>query len=174
MLNFGVKVADARDPDYGAVASLLARACREWEACLGAQAMEVCLTDVGNVLARAAVAQILIAQCDGHTLGTAALYLNAREGGIHWPRGFAAIHALGVEPPWRRLGIGRCLVETCVDRAREAGAMFLGVRAGPCPPTVRGFFEHLGFEPLHVEAPLVDQAPSPRDLDPVAYLFDLR
>jgi amino-acid N-acetyltransferase len=54
-----------------------------------------------------------VAESDGRIVGFAALEIYSRK--------LAEIRSLAVEPDFRRHGVGRRLVQACVDRAREAG-----------------------------------------------------
>jgi GNAT superfamily N-acetyltransferase len=63
---------------------------------------------------------------------------------------------MAVAPAWRRLGLGRQLIEAAVAQCREAGARFLQVKTladlHPSPEyaETRAFYRSVGFVPLEV------------------------
>ena len=59
----------------------------------------------------------------------------------------AVIHLLGVDPHWRRRGVGRSMVEAFVADAAERGCRCVTAVAWPDDPIAIAFFVAMGFEP---------------------------
>jgi GNAT superfamily N-acetyltransferase len=171
-----IEVAAAGERDYPAVASLLARAHREWADALPPGSTADYLDDLSHVLARARGGALLVARWGGRVVGTVTYYADGRSDGTPWPPGFATLDALGVDPAARRLGVGRRLIAACVQRAAAQGQRALGLRAGQRPPAVIEFCEALGFRrapALDVSAAAVPGLPPRAALLGQAYQLDL-
>lgn len=70
--------------------------------------------------------------------------------------GEAGFRMLGVAPGTTGRGVGRALVEACVERAREAGRTGIAISTSPEMAAARRLYERLGFR----------RVPA-RDFDPV-------
>lgn len=58
----------------------------------------------------------------------------------------AHITNIAVDPDWRRLGIGRYMLETMFDRAREHGATKMTLEVRVSNITAQNLYRKLGFE----------------------------
>jgi GNAT superfamily N-acetyltransferase len=125
------------------------------------------LTDAGR---RAREAELLVAVADGQVLGT-----------VTWcpPRSpwrelatrpdQAEFRMLSVATVGRRRGVGRALVEACLDRARAAGMREVLLSSLPQMTAAHALYREFGF----VRAPELDHSPKPR-VDLWGFVLDLR
>ena len=98
-------------------------------------------------------AVVLVAEVDGVAAGTVSLHPDASAIGFGWPAGWAAIRALAVDPAWRGHGIGRRMIEACVDRAGPAPT--IGLHTAAFMTGAIALYERMGFRrapELDVEA----------------------
>jgi len=83
------------------------------------------------------------------------------------PVEWAVIRLLAVDPGARGLGLGRCLTEECIARARRDGAKVVGLHTVPEMEVAHGLYERMGF----VRDPRYDQQPGRVTI--LAYRLDL-
>jgi GNAT superfamily N-acetyltransferase len=62
-----------------------------------------------------------------------------------WPQGWAGVLRLAVLPGYRRLGLGRALVDECVRRCHERGIDMLALHTTEWMAVARGMYERMGF-----------------------------
>ena len=79
-----------------------------------------------------------IAEVDGVVAGTVS-------GGDGEVNGAAAMTAMGVDPRYRRMGVGEVLVETVMDWARGAGYALMFLWVTDVNPTAEHLYSRLGF-----------------------------
>ena len=110
------------------------------------------------------VAEQIVAERDGELVGSVMLYPPAVSaygdiGGsplASWPE----LRLLAVSPSARGLGIGRALVDACVERARALGATHLGLHTSMSMRAAMQLYMGLGF----VRAPELDFQPAGAEL----------
>jgi ribosomal protein S18 acetylase RimI-like enzyme len=104
------------------------------------------LADIGP---RAGRALVLVAVEEDRLLGTATLELDQRIDGGHerdpLPPGEAHIRMLGVDPGARHRGIGRRLVEGCIEESKRAGKQILTLGTTQKMVSAQKMYESLGF-----------------------------
>jgi ribosomal protein S18 acetylase RimI-like enzyme len=76
---------------------------------------------------------------------------------------------LGVAPAGQRRGVGRALVQACIDRAREQGRGALVLSSEVRMASAHRLYERMGF----VRDPERDWQPNP-DVSLLAYVLPLR
>jgi GNAT superfamily N-acetyltransferase len=103
------------------------------------------LTDILDVESRAGTGEVLVAEHGGRVVGTVTYYPDATDEGFGWPAGWAGLRALGVEPRARGLGIGRALLEACLERAVAAGAPVICLHTAEFMPAAVAIYEAAGF-----------------------------
>jgi ribosomal protein S18 acetylase RimI-like enzyme len=69
------------------------------------------------------------------------------EGGRHplFPKGWSFFRSVGVDPAWRSRGVGRQLVEACLERARTEKADWLALYAADVNETALHLYKAMGF-----------------------------
>ncbi len=82
--------------------------------------------------------------------------------------GEAGIRMLAVDPACHRRGVGRALVEACMERARSGGRRRIVLHTGHWMAAAKHLYEALGFE----REPALDFTPVP-GIDLLAYAIDL-
>jgi ribosomal protein S18 acetylase RimI-like enzyme len=103
---------------------------------------------MADVAGRADRTLVLVAVEDGVVLGTATLELEDPVDDDPADRlapGAASLRMLGVDPAARGRGIGRALVEACVERARAEGKDVLTLRTTTVMRVAREMYERMGF-----------------------------
>jgi GNAT superfamily N-acetyltransferase len=117
------------------------------------------LANILGTLADVTPAAQLVAERDGRILGAVLLYpagaaFLRHDGGIvPWPE----VRLLAVEPAARGQGVGDALMQTCIRRARAAGAEALTLHTTPMMAAAVRLYTRLGFRP----APELDFEPAP-------------
>jgi GNAT superfamily N-acetyltransferase len=155
----GSAVSDAlviREADGGEldiVASLVVDAYSEFAAAMAPDAWSTFAQDIANVRGRTIDAQLLVAERDGRIVGSVTRYPNWRGA----QRGASAIRLLAVPPGERGTGVGRALIEHCIDLARKEGKTRIVVTVAPEMEDARDLYDRLGFE----RAPDLDHEPAP-------------
>jgi GNAT superfamily N-acetyltransferase len=102
------------------------------------------LRSMADTAARAADGTLLVAVDEhGTVVGTVTLYLEAVS--EQWRRDDAMFRFLAVDPAARGRGIGRTLLEACLERARAAGKRRMALHTTEWMATARGMYERAGF-----------------------------
>ena len=104
------------------------------------------LAELVDVNRRFAESEVLVAEHGGRIVGTIAFYADVRvEGWSNLPAGWAGFRALAVAPRMRRVGIGKALVQRCIERTRDVGAETLGIHTISVLTDAVRLYERLGF-----------------------------
>ena len=83
----------------------------------------------------------IVAEVDSEIAGAVTYYRNASAEGLGWPRRWAGVRALAVDPAYRGLGVARLLMRTCIDRAVAAGAPVVCLHTASFMPAAVGLYE---------------------------------
>ena len=143
-----IVVRQALPEDYAEVARVIEEAWHEYAERLG-ELWEPYLADLADVEGRAARGAVLLAEVDGRVAGTVTCYLPSGAGSppdwSWWPRTYAYLRALGVDPAHRGLGLGRALSLAVVEAARAAGAEGVALNTVDFMASAIALYESLGF-----------------------------
>ncbi|MEU2347588.1 GNAT family N-acetyltransferase [Modestobacter sp. NPDC049651] len=113
---------------------------------------------LADVAGRADRSTLLVARDDdGRVLGSTALVLAGDFGEVTRSDDEAAFRMLVVDPTVQGRGVGRALVEECLERARAAGKRLMVLSTDPRMTTAHRLYERLGFTRL----PERDWSPMP-------------
>jgi GNAT superfamily N-acetyltransferase len=146
-----IREADGGELDI--VASLVVDAYSEFAAAMAPDAWSTFAQDIANVRGRTIDAQLLVAERDGRIVGSVTRYPNWRGA----QQDASAIRLLAVPPGERGTGVGRALIEHCIDLARNEGKTRIVVTVAPEMEDARDLYDSLGFE----RAPDLDHEPAP-------------
>ena len=143
-----VTIRDAQEDEHDAVRELTLRAYTPYAQVM-APAAWVALEQA--LLAALALeqpgVQRIVAEREGTLVGSVMLYPPATDayGGaaerVNWPE----VRLLAVVPEARGQGVGRALMDECVRRARQAGAMELGLHTSASMQVAMQMYERMGF-----------------------------
>ena len=100
-------------------------------------------------------AQILVAEVDGAIAGAVGYVAPHREKHAVFPREWAVLRFMAVDPGHRRQGAARSLVEECIRLARRDGAEALGLFTSPAMTTAFSLYERMGFRREKPMAPVM-------------------
>jgi predicted N-acetyltransferase YhbS len=120
--------------------------------------------------------ELFVAVRDGRVVGTVGFHPDGTTEGFGWPPGWAVVRALAVDPSHRGHGIGRQLVQSCIDRATSFGAAHLGLHTAAMMPAAIALYENLGFrhEPARdIQADDVIESPDGDAPRLIGYRLDL-
>jgi len=124
--------------------------------------------ELEDVQARAREAEVLVAERDGQVVGTVTFC----PPGSPWAEisgpGEGEFRMLAVAGDHRRAGVGRLLVASCLDRARQTGSRRVVISTTPRMTAAHRMYERLGF----VRLPARDWFPRP-DVGLLVYGRDL-
>ena len=143
----------ATDEELDTVASLIVDAYAEHAAHMSPDAWSTYANEIANVWGRRPDAELLVAESDGVIVGSVTMYSGWRGA----QEGTARVSLLAVPPDQRGCGVGRKLMEGCVDRARDAGKYRLVMTTTQEMVVVRELTERMGF----VREPGLDHEPAP-------------
>jgi GNAT superfamily N-acetyltransferase len=131
--------------DHQRVRSALIHAYVQYAEVLPAPALAAYLSDLIDLDGRGIGAEILVAERDGTLLGTVTCSTDGDDAGMAWPARCAVVRALAVPPSSRGRGVGRLLVETCIERACAAGAARVCLHTAAFMAAAAHVHESLGF-----------------------------
>jgi ribosomal protein S18 acetylase RimI-like enzyme len=104
------------------------------------------LDHVGDVVGRAASVPVLVAVEGGRVLGSATLETeDAGMGDDPVEPGTANLRMLGVDPEARGRGVGRALVDACLDLARRQGKRAVTLHTTSDMKVAHRLYESMGF-----------------------------
>lgn len=82
---------------------------------------------------------------------------------------YPEIRMLAVNPEYRSKGIGKALVQHCIDRARQQSYEFIGLHTGSFMKDAISLYEKMGF----TRVPDLDFIPLDDGITVKAFRFDL-
>ncbi|WP_433056745.1 GNAT family N-acetyltransferase [Dactylosporangium sp. CS-033363] len=115
-------------------------------------------TVLADVAARAAGADILVAELDGAVRGAVTFTLSGGPFAEVSRDGEAEFRTLAVDPAAQRRGVARALVRACLDRAAELGCTAVVICVRDDNPAAFALYQSFGFE----RDPSLDWSPVPR------------
>ena len=148
-----IVIRRAEDRELDEVAALIVDAYGEYAAKMSPDAWSSFAVDIANVRGRATDAEVLVAERDGRLVGTITQYGNWRGA----QAGTMAVRLLAVPPSERSSGVGRALMEVCIESARSSGKERLALTTMDEMESVRELAVKLGFE----REPTLDHEPAP-------------
>ena len=140
-------IREATAADIGAIQVVIADANLPFRGTVPDSFFDSYLSSALDVSGRLRDGEVLVATVDHRVVGTITYFREANEEliPVTFPSGTAGIRATAVDPAVRGQGIGRLLVDACVDRARAAGATDIGLRTASFMTTAVRLYERAGF-----------------------------
>jgi GNAT superfamily N-acetyltransferase len=167
----------AVEADLDDIAVLFAPGLEPYRGGVGDWILDAYLADLLDVRGRFAVAETYVAVRDETVVGSVAFYPDVvLEGWSNLPAGWAGFRALVVDPRVRGAGIGRMLVERCIERARELGRPTLGIHTVALLTDAVRLYERVGFTrcpEFDLRAADVFPSETGDDLTGLAFRYDL-
>ena len=90
-------------------------------------------------------ATVLVAELDGRVAGSVLFYTDASSEGLGLPADWAGFRKLAVRPEMRGSALGRKLVQSCVDRARQLRAPAIGIHTSSFMNAACRIYARAGF-----------------------------
>ena len=140
-----IEVREARPDEYEEAGRITADA--------GRASWDDYLVRIADIADRARRTTIIVAVEDGEVLGTVTLELEGRtdegreDGDESEPLepGQAHVRMLGVAPGARGRGVGRMLMDACIEWSRQAGKTLLTLNTTERMKVARAMYESMGF-----------------------------
>ncbi|WP_458125390.1 GNAT family N-acetyltransferase [Paenibacillus sp. Z3-2] len=124
MTTAAVTIQPATEADHPEIVDILVASYAEYrETFEQNDRWEAYLKDIRESLDNPHLKQLWIAKIEDHIVGTVQLFETAHKAypNFELPIDYPFIRLLGVDPQWRGHGIGRELLQQCVDSAKEMG-----------------------------------------------------
>ena len=148
-----ITIRTARDDELDTVAALAVDAYAEYAQHMSPDAWSAFAHDIANVRGRMYEAEVVVAERDGGLVGTVTLFTDWRGAQTD----SYGIRLLAVPPAQRGTGVGRALMERCIERARQDGKERVVLTTTQEMESARDLYERLGF----VRDPQLDHEPAP-------------
>lgn len=146
-------IRQARDNEYDIVASLAVDAYAEYAERMSPDAWSAFAHDIANVQGRTGNAELVVAERGDAIVGCVTLFTDWR--GAQY--GSYGVRLLAVPPAERGTGVGRALMEYCIERARHDGKQRIVLTTTQEMESARDLYEKLGF----AREPSLDHEPAP-------------
>lgn len=140
-------IRDAEPGDFEQVMALTERAYREFRPEVSAEFFDRFLVEAAGIHSPASPSETVVAEREGLLVGAVAVYRPGSGYGEGWPKDWAAIRLLAVDPAFRESGVGRGLLVECLERSRRLGAGGVGLHTTPFMHSARKLYRSLGFRP---------------------------
>ena len=101
---------------------------------------------LADVASLAGELELIVAEADGVLAGVVGYVAPHGRREPQFPPEWALVRLLSVAPESRGLGIGRCLSEACIARARRDGASAIGLHTSPAMRVALPMYLRLGFK----------------------------
>jgi ribosomal protein S18 acetylase RimI-like enzyme len=148
-----------------AVEALVIAAYQEFQPLFPEKVWAAWMNNIRQVIQGKVGILLVAADEQGKLHGAVKFYPDAQQAVLGtWPPGSASMRILAVHPASRGQGLGRLLVQECLERARALRVPAIYLYTGPFMHAARHIYESLGF----VRAPEFD-----RDQGPMAYRLEL-
>jgi len=153
-----LRIRDARADELDTVAGVMVAAYEEYIPRDATGDLLAFRDEIRDVRSRQAHATLIVAAEGDRILGAVTYFPDGgKDTHAGWPRGWAVIRLLAVDPMARGRGIGRALTEECIRRARANGARAVGLHTTMFMAVARAMYERMGF----VRVPRFDFTPMP-------------
>ncbi|WP_298826066.1 GNAT family N-acetyltransferase [uncultured Planococcus sp.] len=121
---------------------------RPYEAELSPEHWEMLKANLASTNDQQDVAEVFVAEIDGHIAGSVVLF-PAESKAYEWNSmaiEHPEIRLLAVSPDFRSLGVGKALVEHCIDICKIRKQSFVGLHTGSFMKNAIALYKKMGFE----------------------------
>ena len=151
-MDMELRIRDANREELEQAALMIKDSYQEYEARMPPRAWQAYAANILDVHSRLPVSQLIVADDRGKLVGAVTYYPDAS---ATYEAGWAGIRLLAVHPESRGKGLGRTLMDECIQRCRQRGISILGLHTTPLMDVARGMYERMGF----VREPRFDHRP---------------
>lgn len=141
----GSQIELAKAEDAEPIRRLLLESFSPYRGDLPAPVADTYLAEIAAFEPQSANAVVLVARGAPDLAGTVTWLPDASTDGHPWPDGGSVLRLLAVAPQWRSQGVGRALVDACVERARARGHDFVGLHTAPFMTSAQTLYQAAGF-----------------------------
>jgi ribosomal protein S18 acetylase RimI-like enzyme len=141
-----MEVRAVRPNEYAAAGEITAEAYREYAE--PGDGWPEYLLELADVAGRVERTEVFVALEAGRVVGCVTLELDQALGDDdkELPPGLSCIRMLGVDREARGHGVGRALVQRCIDRSRESGKATVTLRTTRPMKAAQHLYQTMGFE----------------------------
>jgi ribosomal protein S18 acetylase RimI-like enzyme len=132
--------------DYAAINQVCLQAYEEFAETVGPENWRQMQKVLSQAAELAALGELLVAEESFRIQGVVLYTPPGRSDGVTIPSEWASIRTLAVSPSFRGRGIGRRLVEECIERARKDGAEQIGLSTADMMAVAVRMYERMGFK----------------------------
>ncbi len=136
-----LEIRHAREDELDIVASLAVDAYAEYAERMSPDAWSSFAQNIANVRGRLTDAEVLVAVRDGAIVGTVTLFTDWRGA----QQDTYGVRLLAVPPQHRGTGVGRALMDHCIERAKADGRDRVILTTTQEMESARDLYEKLGF-----------------------------
>jgi GNAT superfamily N-acetyltransferase len=140
-------IRPATAADIDPIRTVIARANERFRHDVTPALFDAYLSSVLDVEGRMRRGEVLAAEIDGRIVGTVTYFADANDEGVEavFAPLTAGIRATAVDPDDRGQGIGRALVEACIERATAEGARAIALHTASFMVAAVAVYERTGF-----------------------------
>ena len=140
------RIRDAGFEELHEVSTLILEAYEGYSTFLSPAGWRHYARDITDVESRLPVSELIVAEAQAQLVGAVTLFRDpSLLGPDAWPASWAGIRLLAVHPNSRGHGIGRALMDECLNRCRESGIETIGLHTVDFMEIARKMYEHMGF-----------------------------
>ena len=141
-----ISIRPARARELREIAALFAPALEPYRGSGSDWILDAYLAELVDVRPRFEEAEVLVAEHHGRVVGTIAFYAGRSPRGLEQPPGrLGRISRARGAPRMRGAGIGKALVQHCIERTRNVGAETLGIHTISLLTDAVRLYQRLGF-----------------------------
>jgi GNAT superfamily N-acetyltransferase len=135
----------ARRSEIPRIAPVVAAALEEFRGAIPPAIFNAYVEESADLGARWNEAEVLVAEFGGRIAGTVSFYPDASREGLGFPAHWAGFRTLAVDPSLRGKGVGRALLDACLDRARTITVPTLAIHTSAVMSAACALYERAGF-----------------------------
>ena len=139
-------IRDAVSQDFKKIAQISVEAYRQYAEALTPENWNKMQTTLTNVANTANLASLIVAEENNNIIGSIAYYASGKSNPNIFPVEWASIRLLAVSPAYQGKGIGKLLVQECIQRAKKDNAPAIGIHTSELMTVARKMYPKMGFQ----------------------------